>query len=304
MFAPHKELFAYMPELRAIVELTEAAEKTAEDVVELIRGVPFHPAMRFAAQLQKAIELVHSERPEPSAPADVRNLRRHHSARAGDCFLREHENGVIFFEQQVFALQRLLVLHAANEHADALTDEQQRLLKLALMYVPGAVLGTDEDVQTASDYVADERWLRYFVGNGGFAAHGSLMHEMARAHRMYEVIAKSRCMRDHHDYCPIDEWLVEAHGMTFVEQQAFGFVMLAGSKLQSEEEPPVAIRPEYFDNTFHPRRVSTTSSPPSPPTATGSASNFAVRPRRRGGSPSRPPRSCAVPVSSRKTAPS
>ena len=40
--------------------------------------------------------------------------------RAGDCFLNAHPNGVVFFEQQLFALQRLLVLHASEEDAPAL----------------------------------------------------------------------------------------------------------------------------------------------------------------------------------------
>jgi hypothetical protein len=243
----HQELLRYMPEMAPYVELTDAADKTADDLIRMIGGIPFHPAMRFVSSLQKAIAFRSME------PKLQRQLMYAvygpNIGAAGDCFLNAHENGAVFFEQQLFALQRLLVLHASNEEAPALADEHLRVLKTVLLYIPGTILASDDDMTDASEFVEDERWLQYFIGNGGFVAHGSLMHEMARAHRMYEVIAKSRLVRGHSDVCPIDEWLVEAYGMTFVELQAFGFVMLAGSKVKAENEPPVAIDPSYFNST-------------------------------------------------------
>jgi hypothetical protein len=247
VFMTHQELFQYLPQTKAFAAVTGVAEGSVDDIIELLQGIPFLPAMRFTASVQK---IVGSQSREKDLQRRLLyGIYGDVIGRAGDCFLNAHPNGVVFFEQQLFALQRLLVLHASEEDAPALTEEQQAHLKLALMYTPGTLLGTDDDLADASDRAADERWLRYFVGNGGFVAHGSLLHELARAHYMYEVLAKSRLVHDHHDYCPIDEWLVEAHGMTFVELQAFGFVMLAGSKLQFDEEPPVAIRPDYFNNT-------------------------------------------------------
>ena len=241
----HQELASYIPEVK---HLAGVAEITGERVLELIRGIPFAPAMRFVSSLQKVIGLRY---------VDVEQQRQLFRAVYGegplsvaaDAFLNAHERGALFFEQQLFALQRLLVLHASDEEADDLTPKQHVALRSALLYIPGTILSMDEEMAEAPELVEDERWLRYFVGNGGFVAHGSLMHEMARAHRMYEVVAKSGHTRDHDDFCPIDDWLVEAYGMTFVELQAFGFVMLAGSKVKTEDEPPLAIDPSYFDTT-------------------------------------------------------
>jgi hypothetical protein len=247
VFMTHQELFNYMEATKAYALLGAALEKTVDDIVDLIKDIPFYPAMRYAASLQKVVGF-------RGRDPDVQRLLLHSVyggviGEGGECFLRAHANGVVIFEQQLFALQRLLVLHASEEEADGLTPQQEAHLKMALLYIPGTLLGPDDDVTEAPEYVADERWLRYFVGNGGFVAHGSLMHELARAHRMYEVLAKSRLVRDHHDFCPLEEWLLEAYRMTFVELQAFGFVMLAGSKLQLDDERQVAILPDYFNNT-------------------------------------------------------
>jgi hypothetical protein len=95
----------------------------------------------------------------------------------------------------------------------------------------------------------DERWLRYFVGNGGFAAHGWIKHDLARAHRLYEVIAKSRRARRHHDYCPLEGWLLDEYKMSFCELQGLGFVLYAGAQLYELGQPPIAVTPAYYDSS-------------------------------------------------------
>jgi len=244
----HQELLSYMPEVAPFVELTGAAEATADQLIERIHTIPFAPAMRFVSSLQKAIGL-------RSIDKELQRQLMYaiygpQIGAAGDCFLRAHGRGSIFFEQQLFALQRLLVLHASDEETADLTQEQHVSLRTALLYLPGTLLRADDEmIETAPELVDDERWLRYFVGNGGFVAHGSLMHDMARAHRMYEVIAKSRVVRDHADFCRLDEWLLDTYGMTFVELQAFGFVVFAGSRVHFDDGPPLAVTQSYFDST-------------------------------------------------------
>lgn len=143
----------------------------------------------------------------------------------------------------------MLVLHASEEDADDLTEEQHVALRTVLLCLPGTLLNPGESELGERDSVEDEEWLRYFIGNGGFVAHGSLMHEIARANLMYDNLANSRLVRDQPDYCPIDEWLLEAHGMTFLELPAFGFVVLVGSRTIAEGEPPLTVSGDYFDST-------------------------------------------------------
>jgi hypothetical protein len=248
VYATHQELYPFLldPE---VMELVKLQPTTTADVIDRIREIPFEPAMRFVASLQKFLSF---------GRVDLEWQRRmmyeiygdSPVAAAGERFLRSNGRAAIFSEQQFFALQRLLVLYAAETAADDLTPAQHTSLRMALFYLPGTVLQDEVDLEPSpAENVDDERWLRYFVGSGGFAAHGWLKHDMARAHQLYETIAKSRRARRHRDYCALETWLVEAYNFTFVELQALGFALLAGSQLQMPDRPPLIVTPGYFDTT-------------------------------------------------------
>ena len=251
VYATHDELYEFLvdAELATYVDLKPT---TTADVLEMIRSLPFAPAMRWVASLQKALSFGRID-PEwqrrlmnevygPDSPISL----------AGELFLRSRDGrAAIFSEQQLFALQRLLVLHAADVDADDLTPDQNVALRLVLFFVPGTVLQDELGLEAADapERVDDERWLRYFVGNGGFVAHGSLRHDLARAHRLYEGIAKSRRARRHQDYCPLEDWLLDEYKLSFVELQALGFVLHAGAQLHVPEQVPIAVTPSYYDTT-------------------------------------------------------
>jgi hypothetical protein len=247
VYATHDELFRFM--LGSDLDLlTESFSPTVDEVVERVRTIPFEPAMRFLASVQKGLALARRDR--VGQLQLVRAVYGDSSISAASAlFLRANEGGAIFSEQQLFALQRLLVLHARDEPAD-LTPEENVSLRLALLYVPGTLLAADPDLaEEAPTSVEDERWVRYFVGNGGLVGHGSLKHDLARAHGMYDLIAKSSDARQDRDYCPLDDGLRERYGLSFVELQALGFGLHAGSKIGASEGPPVAVNAEYFAPT-------------------------------------------------------
>jgi hypothetical protein len=231
---------------------------TMEDVVDAIRDVPFEPAMRFLASLQKALSFVVLD-----GPAQVHLMREIFGpiyAAAGEIWLREEPRRALFSEQQLFALQRLAVLHARDDDADDLTQEEQVRIRLALLWTPDAVLGAplgpDLEIHEEEETdLTDERWLRFFVGTGGLVSHASLRHELPRAHRMYAVIARSSAARRHRDFCPLDEWLQYRFGLTFEELQGLGLALDAGSQTLNRSVAPVIVTPSYFDSTALAGRV-------------------------------------------------
>jgi hypothetical protein len=75
------------------------------------------------------------------------------------------------------------------------------------------------------------------------------MLDLARAHRMYSVIAKSHAALEHDAYCPIDAWLRERYGFSFDELQALGFAMHAGAKVADSGAPNVIVGSGYFANS-------------------------------------------------------
>jgi hypothetical protein len=204
--------------------------------------------MRMMASLQKALTFARFDQ-----AAQVRfahELYGEAVALSAATLLRGNPRKTVFSEQQIFALQRLLVLHARDEAGDSLSDEESERLRWALLWVPDTILDAELNLEADEDFnLEDERWLRFFVGHGGLASHGSLRHELARAHRIYAVIAKSPWARRHVDFCDLDGWLREKYGMSFVELQVLGFGLFAGSKTRDLEGPPVLVAPEYYAPT-------------------------------------------------------
>lgn len=238
------QLYVYATEHELGLDPTPAA-----DVVAISEAIPFWPSMRFLSKLQR--DLWHA-RVDEEAQIALLNQRyggSNYAARA-EAWMRQRAQRVIFSEQQIFALQRLIILNARDGPLDAShTEEEYIALLMALAAVPGSVLGPEAVPDEGPPSVEDERWMRLFVGHGGFIGRGALRNELGRAFRLYGQIASSDGARAHHDYCPLDEWLVDEYGVTFAELQAFGFALHAGSKMQSDEELPSLIDETYFATT-------------------------------------------------------
>lgn len=223
---------------------------TSDDVVGILRTVPLEPAIRLTAWLQRRLRLYPVDAAKQIETMDA--LYGPLFADAGSAVLREFPRRSLFSEQQAFALQRLLLLYADDRPAEDLTKHVLAQLLWALLWIPDAILDPDlgADQQLTGWNLADERLLRFFVANGGLASHGAIRNELARAYRMYEVIAKSRAARRHRDYCPLDEWLQEAYGLTFIELQTFGFAFYARSGIGDRDDGQMHFtNKSYFAQT-------------------------------------------------------
>jgi hypothetical protein len=109
----------------------------------------------------------------------------------------------------------------------------------AFLWIPDAILDPDlgADETLTGWELADERFLRFFVSNGGLAGHAAMKHELARAYTLYAVIANSKAARRHGDYCPLDEWLEERYGLDFIGLQTFGFSFFALQRRRPRRRP-------------------------------------------------------------------
>src|SRR5207248_4499306 len=78
---------------------------------------------------------------------------------AGDIMLRAYPRRSLFSEQQAFAFQRLLLLHAEDRPAEDVTREDRALLLWALLWIRDAVLDPDlgADETLIGWELADER---------------------------------------------------------------------------------------------------------------------------------------------------
>jgi hypothetical protein len=219
-------------------------------IVQTMQETPLEPAIRLTVWLQRRL-YVHGV--DPKAQLETMTaLYGDTFARAGAAMLRAFPRRTLFSEEQVFALQRLLLVHGKDEPAEDLTPNERARLLWAALFIPDAFLDPelDADQRLTSMDLADERMLRFFVANGGLASHTAFRHELARAYRLYHVIANSRAARRHRDYCPIDKWLVEAYGLDFVELQTLGFAFFARSNVADRADGELRFTDEdYFSAT-------------------------------------------------------
>lgn len=221
-------------------------------VIEGIREIPFWPAMKILSRLQRDLWPAQRNQPEQLVLA-----RRLFGADGGfvqraEQFLAAEAHRTLFSDQQIFALQKLLLMYAADSGADAeLTQDEYVSLMIALTAIPGSLLAPQADEVEAAERrgISDEMWMRLFVGHGGFVGSGSLKHQLGRVHRLYVVGADSDEARAHVDYCPLDEWVTAEFGLSFLELQAIGFSLWAGSGVGGVDENPVLVTPAYFEPT-------------------------------------------------------
>lgn len=254
-FADHVHPYLTLEEIAEYTggPLPFAAPDT-DRVIEIVQGLPFEAAMRWTALVQKVV----ASRPPDDQDLQETLAREIYLERIGELYARALRafdgKAVAISEPQLFALQRLLVLHARDDTAELTADEHVQL-RIALAGIPGTILkAADDDTRIEerdAPAVSNEDWLRFFIGSGGLTHHAALDHALARAYRIYHVIANSPAARNHPRYCPFEEWLREEYdGLGFLELQAAGFAILAGSKMfGGAEEPPVLIERGYLDPT-------------------------------------------------------
>jgi hypothetical protein len=226
----------------------------SEEVIEIVKSLPFEAAMRWTALIQRLLAEGHV------VPAFQESLARAvYPGRIGESFVRALRafdgHAVAICEPQLFALQRLLVVHAREDAADDLTPAEKAAIRTALAAIPGTILdAADADARIherdAAD-IATEEWLRFFIGSGGLTQNAAFDHALARAHRIYGVIANSPAARRHPRYCAFEEWLREKYdGLGFIDLQAAGLAILAGSRMfGGSDKPPILIEGSYLDPT-------------------------------------------------------
>jgi hypothetical protein len=206
---------------------------TLEQLVELVRLLPFErpflPVARLAAALSDMredasaqLELVRSW-DVPGLPDAVEQVLRRHEA--------EGRRLVIFAEQYLTVLQRLLVEHAAELDMDYEPTQLDLLRTIRAIFAAASVTSSaDADLQEGEPDA--ERWLVYLLKNGLYNARPPLVKEITRARELFAVLAPTF---EHEDYCPIDDWFREDYGLTAAEQHTAGFAASALANAFNDE---------------------------------------------------------------------
>jgi len=151
------------------------------------------------------------------------------------------------FRATALYVQRLILLNALDGPGNAdLSEDEYVGLVAAFVAVPGSLLTLGVQIAADPVPVEDEQWMRFFIGHGGFVGRGAFRNELGRAARLYSGIATSPAAREHHAYCPLDDWLVATYDLSFDELQTFAFALHGGSKMTETDELPNLVDASYF----------------------------------------------------------
>lgn len=130
---------------------------------------------------------------------------------------------MIFAEQYLTVLQRLLIEHAAELEMDYEPTRVDLARTIRAIFAAASVTGAaDADLEDGEPDA--ERWLVYLLKNGLYNAQPPLVNEITRARELFAVLAPTFA---HADFCPIDEWFHEDYGLTAAEQLTAGVAVSA-----------------------------------------------------------------------------
>lgn len=206
---------------------------TLDQLVELARLLPFERSFLLTARLAAALSHV---REDPDAQIElVRRWDVPGLAEEIEQVLRRHQAEgrrlVIFAEQYLTVLQRLLVEHAAALDMEyEPTDVDLGRTIHAIFASASVTSAADADLQHGQP--DPERWLVYLMKNGLYNARPPLVNEITRARELFAVLAPTF---EHEDYCPIDHWFREDYGVTAAEQHTAGFAASALARAFDDE---------------------------------------------------------------------
>ncbi len=198
-----------------------------EVAVQLVRDVPFLPSMRGLSVL--AAELYHA------GTDPTRHLRLAREL-FGGAFLAKIEawvaggrNRAVFDARHLATVQRLLVMHAADDDPpDGLGENDWRRLAGALFVVANVLPHNEPDEPAHHQDVDWDGWARYTVQAGLWYEQPYVAEAIARAWSQYVTTAKD--LTEHHAACEVEEWMrTDYDGAGLAAQLGAGLAYAVGS---------------------------------------------------------------------------
>jgi hypothetical protein len=220
-----------------------------QDAIDLVSGVPFQPAMLLAAAL--AAELYHHPRDVQRQLMLARQILPDGVVAAMAEFVAEDpDTHVVFDPRFVHALQRVLLVHAAEDPTPPRGLDEGEIEQVA-----GALLALGSGLPAAVPpevdvYPPDWRgWTNFVTQASGWYGDPYVLEAVARAYTMFSDIASSDNLRQHHAYSEVNERLRDAYGLDLAQQLAAGLGAAFVTKALEPEIPPERrpdIGPEFL----------------------------------------------------------
>ncbi len=222
------------PEQLYVVVTEEALGLPVSDratLVALVEDLPFELTMILLSRLQGELARIRTDTQAQLNLAALiyEDVGTVHGIQA---FLDGGPRRVVFSEQNLTALQRLLVLHAREDAGlDVIAPVDVERTKRALLAVPSVAEAAETRLRDAAQLNEDAAWA-YTMQNGAYNNTEPPLNRLVRGYMEFVEIFEAT--RDHADFCQLDEWFGADYGLSVIEQYAVGWGLHAASRVIDE----------------------------------------------------------------------
>lgn len=141
----------------------------------------------------------------------------------------------VFPEQHAAVLQRLLVLYGRDARLGETKDGEQRIFNRA--WLAAAFPSSQLDGDAPDPVEGRPHWIAYFLQNGIYNRSEDSLSSMIRPHILLGDIARSSALRDHPQFCEVDDWHRAAYGYGLSEQFALGIAIASKAGVFKDSVP-------------------------------------------------------------------
>lgn len=163
-------------------------------------------------------------------------------------FLTGGPGRIVFDPRYLTVFQRLLVEHSGAE-GDSLDDEQARIVIACLLALPDALPETSAADGNKIMHAAAE-----VVRLGSYHFLPFLPDSIVHASTMFVELASTSGLGDPSNYCPLEDWSLDAYETTLADQILYGFVLLHTARALDPDatlqQRAVRIPARYLDSVF------------------------------------------------------
>jgi hypothetical protein len=152
--------------------------------------------------------------------------------------LRRREGTVVFAEQHLVALARLVVLYAEDRSWGEAADADSGLLARLLLAMSSVTYEGERDRLADADRFARVSSL---LRNGAFNAREPFAESLGRAAYLFGVLPTRHSVHRSIE-CDFDAWGVAEIGLTIGQQLALGLSALVATRIYERPEPPFQVQ--------------------------------------------------------------
>ena len=216
-------------------------EKTLDEIIDLARQVRAEWGFAYVASFAAGLFDISTD-PAKQFALVLRHFPGIALRFAGFARRHQHQQPVLFSEQQLFIAQRLLLVHGKDGSLDNNPSEAE-IEALAQLILYGNDIESQATPFDQSRPPSLEEGVAYILQSASYSGRPHLANAIARTDAL--LVRHEEARAD--ERLPLDKWSQDAYGLSLNDQLAGGFAAAAVLNAWSPSEGRIALPDDLFD---------------------------------------------------------